>query len=75
MLLIGQAPNQHGDPTKPLTGKVGIKIAKLAGVSMFKYLRRTDRKNLLNCWEGKAGKGDFFPWTKPRLQRNRSFLS
>jgi hypothetical protein len=59
-LLIGQAPSQHGDPTKPLTGRIGKKIARLARVSMFMYLRKTERYNLMGSWHGKKGKGDVF---------------
>lgn len=61
LLLIGQAPSKFGDPRLPLTGRAGRKIAKLAGVSTFRYLRRTDRLNLLGRWTGKRGKGDNFP--------------
>jgi len=43
LLLIGQAPNHHGDPFLPLTGQVGRKIARLAKLTMFMYLRKTDQ--------------------------------
>ena len=71
ILLVGQAPNQHGDPTKPLTGRVGAKIAKLAGISTFRYLRRTERCNLLNSWRGKFGKGDAFPKGEAEVAASR----
>ena len=31
--LIGQAPSRRGDPSKPLAGPNGRKIAKFAGMS------------------------------------------
>jgi hypothetical protein len=58
VLLIGQAPGQHGDPGDPLGGKLGHKIAKLAGIEYEQYLERTDRMNLFDEWTGKDGKGD-----------------
>lgn len=60
LLLIGQAPSQNGDPDKPLEGKIGNRLAKLAGLSTEEYLERTERVNLLSEWPGKDGKGDEF---------------
>lgn len=76
LVLVGQALNREsGDvqmQLKPelreryarrisLTGSVGRRIAKLAGVSFFAYLHHTDRRNLIDRHPGKSGKGDAFP--------------
>jgi len=66
VLIIGQAPNQGGDPRKPLTGVAGDRLANLAGITRWRYLRRTERKNLLHYWPGKKGKGDAFPATEAK---------
>jgi hypothetical protein len=58
LLLIGQAPSRHGDPERPLEGRIGKLLAELAGVSFEEYMEQTERMNLLNRWPGKAGKGD-----------------
>ena len=67
ILLIGQAPSRGGDPTRPLEGKIGEKIASLAGMEFAQYLARTDRMNVLDRWPGKnGGKGDSFPMIAAR---------
>lgn len=66
LLLVGEAPSRTGDPTKPLTGRVGRRLAALAGLSTFQYLRRTERMNLLDRWPGSAGKGSAFPLVEAR---------
>lgn len=59
--LVGQAPNENGDPELPLTGRAGRKLAELMGVSWRTYLMRTIRTNLIVEFPGKKGKGDAFP--------------
>lgn len=76
LILIGQALNRESgeaqERLKPelreayakrisLTGAVGQRIAELAGVSFFSYLRHTERRNLIDRHPGKSGKGDAFP--------------
>ncbi len=60
-LLIGQAPNEHGDPRRPLEGKLGEKLCRLFGCSWAEYCRSTQRFNVLPGWPGKQGNGDRFP--------------
>lgn len=62
IVLIGQAPGRNGDPSDPLGGKIGRRLAKLAGVSIEEYEDRTERMNMFDEWPGKAGKGD--AWDK-----------
>lgn len=65
LLLIGQAPNRVGDPSKPLEGRIAVLLSRLAGVPAEEYLDKTERINLLCLWPGSAphGKGDAFPRT------------
>ena len=35
-------------------------LAELADVSLDEFLARTDRRNIFDIWQGKAGKGDHF---------------
>jgi len=46
VLLIGMAPG-HGDPTKPLEGRIGKRLAQLANLTEQEYLDRTLRCNLV----------------------------
>ena len=43
-----------------VTGKVGERLALLAGVHRLEFYRRVDRRNLNARWNGKEGKGDKF---------------
>lgn len=61
LILIGQAPNQHGDERHALEGCLGDKLACLFGCQPDEYLRLTQRFNVLPGWMGKAGNGDRFP--------------
>lgn len=62
-VLVGEAPGQHGDPDKPLTGFVGRRLAELAGLWFpGQYARNFGRVNLLDEWPGAAvGGGSQFP--------------
>jgi hypothetical protein len=60
-LLIGQAPSRCSDPTEPLSGATGRRLAELCGLTLQEYLFVFERRNLLPEWPGKAaGKGDRF---------------
>ncbi len=67
-LLIGQAPCRTGDPSKPLTGAAGRRIAALMGLTSFGYLRRFDRVNVFDRFPGRKGKGDEFPLDAARFR-------
>lgn len=69
VVLIGQAPCRKGDPSKPLTGSSGLKLAQLAGVEFpGEYARLFERVNVLREYRGPAagGKGDAFPLSEAR---------
>lgn len=46
-LIIGEAPGKHGDPTKPIEGRVGARLAACAGMPIEEFLATFDRVNLL----------------------------
>lgn len=64
IIMIGQAPGQHGDPSSPLASK---RLADLCGLSVWEFKDRFDRINLLATWPGKRGKGDEFSMTEARI--------
>ena len=67
ILLVGQAPARESDG-KPLEGRIGERIASLAGITVEQYLYRTDRMNVLNQYPGRSkGKGDAFPMKEAKL--------
>ena len=66
ILLIGQAPSKSGVSAHPLEGRIGKKIADLAGIPMARYMTETDRANVLDHWPGRSEKGDTFPMREAR---------
>lgn len=70
VVLVGQAPYRGGDPTKPLTGRTGKKLAKLAGLKFpVQYARTFELRNVLDFYPGRSphGKGDAFPLVDARM--------
>lgn len=65
-VFIGQAPSRHGDPTKPLTGRPGRKLADLASMTPMEFYLSTVRINLLSRYVGVSGNGDAFPMIDAR---------
>lgn len=59
-LIIGQAPSRKSDPSKPLSGRSGRRLADLAGVPLEKFVETFDRMNLIEEYPGSSGKGDAF---------------
>jgi uracil-DNA glycosylase len=48
ILIIGEAPSQTGDPSAPLEGAVGARLAEAANISWGRYLVETERRNIFN---------------------------
>ena len=67
-IFIGQAPSRHGDPTKPLTGRPGQKLASLASMVPMEFYLSVVRTNVLPYYVGTNGQGDAFPM--PEARRN-----
>ena len=65
-VFIGQAPSRRGDPTKPLTGSPGRKLADLASMTPMEFYLSTVRTNVLPRYVGAGGGGDAFPMTDAR---------
>jgi uracil-DNA glycosylase len=57
--LVGQAPSRSGDPSKPLAGPNGRKIARLAGMSHDELIA-CRRRHLNPRYSGKPGKKSAF---------------
>lgn len=76
-IIIGQAPAEHGDPTAPLEGRVGRKLADLLGCTYEEYLKRSQRFNILPEWPGrdKGRKGDRFPMFVAKQNASRMSYS
>lgn len=66
-VLVGQAPSRSGNASAPLTAKrVASRLSSCAGLSLEEYARAFDRRNLLDAWPGRSGKGDNFPKNEAR---------
>lgn len=63
VIVYGQAPSRTSDPTRPLSGRSGDHLARLAGLESAAQLAvYFDLRNLIDRWPGSAGeKGDAFP--------------
>lgn len=72
-LLVGQAPSETSNPNEPLTGQIGRRLARWAGLSYEDYLSSFDRVNLLYEYPGRQGRGDSFP-LKPARKTARELL-
>jgi uracil-DNA glycosylase len=66
ILIVGQAPSASSDPSEPLSGRSGRRLASLCGMTLEEFLRAFDRVNLLPEFPGKASKGDRFPMAAGR---------
>lgn len=60
-VFIGQAPSRYGDPTKPLTGRPGRRLAGMASMTPMEFYLSAVRANLLSYYHGGDGRGDVFP--------------
>jgi len=61
IIMVGQAPSKHGDPSKPLTGVAGRKLAFLSGVPPLEFYASTVRVNVFDNYMGSLREGDMFP--------------
>lgn len=59
-LIVGEAPGPRTDPSVPLDGRTGRRLAELAGISEEELRRRARIVNVLPRWPGPAGKGSAF---------------
>lgn len=65
-LIVGQAPSRLSDPSEPLSGRSGRRLASLCALSLDEFLAAYQRVNLIDRFPGKAGKGDLFPVAEAR---------
>lgn len=69
VVLVGEAPGAKGDPLKPLEGRPGLVLCKLAGWERdVNYIRTKFRVlNVLDAYPGAAsGKGTVWPLMESR---------
>jgi hypothetical protein len=74
-IVVGQAPAKVGNPSAPLEGRIGQRLAELFGCSYDDYLRATQRFNILPEWPGANAKGDRFPMFVARTNAGRMSTS
>lgn len=72
VLIVGQAPSRNSDPSEPLSGCSGRRLAALCGMDLAEFLAAFERVNLLGRFPGKStGKGDAFPLDRARRAAGR----
>lgn len=59
-LVVAQAPSSRSDPSEPLSGASGRRLAALCGLELDGFLHRFERVNLLPYFPGRGPKGDHF---------------
>lgn len=62
-IIVGEQPSKTGDPSKPIEGRIGRRLAECCGLSFDEYLRTFDRVNLLPKrieYGPERGNGDAF---------------
>lgn len=59
--FVGQAPSQETDGQPPFTGKCGVFLANLLGLTQKEMLEQHDFINVLDHWPGRGVGGDKFP--------------
>lgn len=71
-LLIGEAPSKNEHSQRPLEGRVGSRLAKLAGLTMEQYLVTFERMNLLQLRQDTAEHGFIFDMDAARQAADAS---
>lgn len=59
-LIIGEAPGKCGDPSTPIEGRIGARLAACCGLTFEEFLTTFDRVNLLDEQPQDAPKGMAF---------------
>lgn len=60
-IIVGQAPSRNSDPSEPLSGRSGKRLAMLCGCTVDEFMQTFDRRNMIDYWPGSnAAKGDGF---------------
>ncbi len=59
-LIIGEAPSKNETTPRPIEGRIGRRLARLAGLSLPEFLAHFDRVNLLDVRQDTAEHGFTF---------------
>lgn len=59
-LIVGEAPSKNEDPERPIEGRIGLRLATCAGLTLPEFLAHFDRVNLLHVRQDTAAHG--FPF-------------
>lgn len=73
-LLVGEAPGKNEVTEQPLMGRVGKRMAALAGLTYDEYLERFDRVNLLHVRQDTKEKGFEFDHAAASIAAHKLFL-
>ena len=71
-LIIGEGPSKYGDPSRPIGGRIGRRLAALSGVDSATFAQQFSKMNLLDTWPGQSGKGSKFDAARARESAQRS---
>lgn len=71
-VFIGQAPSKAGDPSRPLTGLVGQRLARLASMVPMEFYLSVVRANIIPEFAGRRGTTDVFPMAEARANAERA---
>lgn len=72
-LIVGEAPSKNEITERPIEGRVGLRLANCAGLTMEEFLAHFDRVNLLHVRQDTKEKG--FEFDQHEAERQAARLS
>lgn len=75
LTMIGQAPSRETNGKPPFTGKCGVFLASLMGISQEEMLAQHEMLNVLDYWPGKGLGGDKFPMPLAKIAARKMLES
>lgn len=70
-LIIGEAPSKNEVLPRPISGRVGKRLASLCGLTLEEFLQHFDRVNLLHVRQDTKEKGFEFDVKAARIEAGR----
>ncbi len=72
LMFVGECPSRTGDPSDPLGGRCGIRLAGMMGIDLETYRASVERMNLYQRWLGsRSDRGDVWPFMRARARAQR----